>query len=156
MNEDPLQKHSLMKVLLLVKLMRVNCRLWYELQTNILIIGSGGAGNNTLLRLYKEGMTSLELLAVNTDAQHLLNTSVPHRMLIGKVLTKGLGAGSEPNIGEGAAEEARHEILKLVECRHRFSHGGLGGGTGTGSLPVVPNWLKKAALTIAIVTLPLQ
>ena len=70
-----------------------------RLQTNILIIGSGGAGNNTLLRLYKEGMTSLELLAVNTDAQHLLNTSVPHRMLIGKVLTKGLGAGSEPNIG---------------------------------------------------------
>ena len=83
-----------------------------RLQTNILIIGSGGAGNNTLLRLYKEGMTSLELLAVNTDAQHLLNTTVPHRMLIGKVLTKGLGAGSEPNVGEGAAEEARHEILE--------------------------------------------
>ena len=55
-----------------------------KLKTNILIIGSGGAGNNTLLRLYKEGMTSIELLAINTDAQHLLNTSIPHRMLIGK------------------------------------------------------------------------
>ena len=70
-----------------------------KLKTNILIIGSGGAGNNTLLRLYKEGMTSIELLAVNTDAQHLLNTSIPHRMLIAKQLTKGLGAGSEPTVG---------------------------------------------------------
>jgi Cell division GTPase len=59
-----------------------------KLKTNILIIGSGGAGNNTLLRLYKEGMTSIELLAVNTDAQHLLNTSIPHRMLIGKHLRR--------------------------------------------------------------------
>ena len=58
-----------------------------KLKTNILIIGSGGAGNNTLIRLYKEGMTAIELLAVNTDAQHLLNTSIPHRMLIGKQLT---------------------------------------------------------------------
>ena len=127
-----------------------------RLQTNILIIGSGGAGNNTLLRLYKEGMTSLELLAVNTDAQHLLNTSVPHRMLIGKVLTKGLGAGSEPNVGEGAAEEARHEILEA--CRDAdivFLTGGLGGGTGTGSLPVIAKLAKESgALTIAIVTLP--
>ena len=77
-----------------------------RLQTNILIIGSGGAGNNTLLRLYKEGMTSLELLAINTDAQHLLNTHVPHRMLIGKVLTKGLGAGADPIVGKDAAEES--------------------------------------------------
>ena len=127
-----------------------------RLQTNILIIGSGGAGNNTLLRLYKEGMTSLELLAVNTDAQHLLNTTVPHRMLIGKILTKGLGAGSEPNVGEGAAEEARSEILEA--CRDAdivFLTGGLGGGTGTGSLPVIAKLAKESgALTIAIVTLP--
>ena len=118
-----------------------------RLKTNILIIGSGGAGNNTLLRLYKEGMTSLELLAVNTDAQHLLNTNVPHRMLIGKVLTKGLGAGSEPNVGEGAAEEARHEILEA--CRDAdivFLTGGLGGGTGTGSLPVIAKQQKKVEL----------
>ena len=60
-----------------------------KLKTNILIIGSGGAGNNTLTRLYKEGMTAIELLAVNTDAQHLLNTPIPHRMLIGKKLTRG-------------------------------------------------------------------
>ena len=67
-----------------------------KLKTNILIVGSGGAGNNTLSRLYKEGLTTIELLAVNTDAQHLLNTPIPHRLLIGKALTKGLGAGSEP------------------------------------------------------------
>ncbi|SVB44172.1 uncharacterized protein METZ01_LOCUS197026, partial [marine metagenome] len=57
-----------------------------KLKTNILIVGSGGAGNNTLTRLYKEGLTTIELLAVNTDAQHLLNTPIPHRLLIGKVL----------------------------------------------------------------------
>jgi len=127
-----------------------------KLQTNILIIGSGGAGNNTLSRLYKEGLTTIELLAVNTDAQHLLNTPIPHRLLIGKVLTKGLGAGSEPNIGEGAAEEARIELLEAChEADIVFLTGGLGGGTGTGSLPVIGQLAKeRGALTIAIVTLP--
>ncbi len=127
-----------------------------KLKTNILIIGSGGAGNNTLSRLYKEGLSTIELLAVNTDAQHLLNTSIPHRLLIGKVLTKGLGAGSEPNIGEGAAEEARIELLEAChEADIVFLTGGLGGGTGTGSLPVIGQLAKeRGALTIAIVTLP--
>ena len=127
-----------------------------KLKTNILIIGSGGAGNNTLSRLYKEGLTTIELLAVNTDAQHLLNTPIPHRLLIGKVLTKGLGAGSEPNIGEGAAEEARIELLEAChEADIVFLTGGLGGGTGTGSLPVIGQLAKeRGALTIAIVTLP--
>ena len=72
-----------------------------NLSTNILIIGAGGAGNNTLDRLYREGIDSVEMLALNTDAQHLLATRVPHRMLIGKQLTKGLGAGAEPRLGEG-------------------------------------------------------
>jgi cell division protein FtsZ len=121
-----------------------------------LIIGSGGAGNNTLTRLYKEGMNSIELLALNTDAQHLLNTPIPHRMLIGKQLTKGLGAGSEPGTGEGAAEEARTELLEACQDADIiFLTGGLGGGTGTGSLPVIARLAKeKGALTIAIVTLP--
>ena len=127
-----------------------------KLKTNILIIGSGGAGNNTLTRLYKEGMNSIELLALNTDAQHLLNTPIPHRMLIGKQLTKGLGAGSEPGTGEGAAEEARAELLEACQDADIiFLTGGLGGGTGTGSLPVIARLAKeKGALTIAIVTLP--
>jgi len=127
-----------------------------KLKTNILIIGSGGAGNNTLTRLYKEGMNSIELLALNTDAQHLLNTPIPHRMLIGKKLTKGLGAGSEPGTGEGAAEEARTELLEACQDADIiFLTGGLGGGTGTGSLPVIARLAKeKGALTIAIVTLP--
>ena len=121
-----------------------------------MIIGSGGAGNNTLTRLYKEGMNSIELLALNTDAQHLLNTPIPHRMLIGKQLTKGLGAGSEPGTGEGAAEEARSELLEACQDADIiFLTGGLGGGTGTGSLPVIARLAKeKGALTIAIVTLP--
>ena len=127
-----------------------------KLKTNILIIGSGGAGNNTLNRLHKEGMTTIELLAVNTDAQHLLNTSVPHRMLIGKELTRGLGAGSEPSIGEGAAEEARSDLLHACsDADIVFLTGGLGGGTGTGSLPIIAKLAKeRGALTIAIVTLP--
>ena len=127
-----------------------------KLKTNILIIGSGGAGNNTLTRLYKEGMTAIELLAVNTDAQHLLNTPIPHRMLIGKKLTRGLGAGSEPSTGEGAAEEARPELLQACQDADIvFLTGGLGGGTGTGSLPVIARLAKeRGALTIAIVTLP--
>ncbi len=127
-----------------------------KLKTNILIIGSGGAGNNTLTRLYKEGMTTIELLAVNTDAQHLLNTPIPHRMLIGKKLTRGLGAGSEPSIGEGAAEEARLDLLEACQDADIvFLTGGLGGGTGTGSLPVLAKIAKeRGALTIAIVTLP--
>ena len=127
-----------------------------KLKTNILIIGSGGAGNNTLTRLYKEGMTAIELLAVNTDAQHLLNTLIPHRMLIGKKLTRGLGAGSEPSVGEGAAEEARLDLLEACQDADIvFLTGGLGGGTGTGSLPVLAKIAKeRGALTIAIVTLP--
>ena len=121
-----------------------------------MIIGSGGAGNNTLTRLYKEGMTAIELLAVNTDAQHLLNTPIPHRMLIGKKLTRGLGAGSEPSVGEGAAEEARLDLLEACQDADIvFLTGGRGGGTGTGSLPVLAKIAKeRGALTIAIVTLP--
>ena len=126
------------------------------LQTNILILGAGGAGNNTLERLYREGIDGVELLAVNTDAQHLLNARVPHRLLIGRQLTKGLGAGSDPRKGEGAAEEAREEMLNACHGADIvFLTGGLGGGTGTGSLPVLARTAKEQqALTIAIVTLP--
>ena len=127
-----------------------------NLSTNILIIGAGGAGNNTLERLYREGIDGVEMLAVNTDAQHLLAARGPHRMLIGKQLTKGLGAGAEPRLGEGAAEEARDDLLNAChEADIVFLTGGLGGGTGTGALPVIARFAKeKQALTIAIVTLP--
>ena len=127
-----------------------------NLSTNILIIGAGGAGNNTLERLYREGIDGVEMLALNTDAQHLLAARVPHRMLIGKQLTKGLGAGAEPHLGEGAAEEARDDLLNAChEADIVFLTGGLGGGTGTGALPVIARFAKeKQALTIAIVTLP--
>ena len=94
--------------------------------------------------------------SIDVDAQHLLNTSVPHRMLIGKELTRGLGAGSEPSIGEGAAEEARSDLLHACsDADIVFLTGGLGGGTGTGSLPIIAKLAKeRGALTIAIVTLP--
>ena len=126
------------------------------LQTNILILGAGGAGNNTLERLYREGIDGVEMLAVNTDAQHLLAARVPHRLLIGRQLTKGLGAGSDPGKGEGAAEEAREELLNACHGADIvFLTGGLGGGTGTGALPVMARSAKEQqALTIAIVTLP--
>ena len=127
-----------------------------RLQTNILILGAGGAGNNTLERLYREGIDGVEMLAVNTDAQHLLAARVPHRLLIGRQLTKGLGAGSDPSKGEGAAEEAREELLNACHGADIvFLTGGLGGGTGTGALPVMARSAKEQqALTIAIVTLP--
>ena len=126
------------------------------LRTNILIIGAGGAGNNTLERLCREGIDGVEMLAVNTDAQHLLAARVPHRLLIGRTLTKGLGAGSDPSKGEGAAEEARDELLDACHGADIvFLTGGLGGGTGTGALPIVARLAKEQqALTIAIVTLP--
>ena len=126
------------------------------LQTNILILGAGGAGNNTLERLYREGIDGVEMLAVNTDAQHLLNARVPHRLLIGRQLTRGLGAGSDPGNVEGAAEEEREELLNACHGADIvFLTGGLGGGTGTGALPVMARSAKEQqALTIAIVTLP--
>ncbi len=126
------------------------------LTPKIKVIGCGGAGTNTIERCFEAKIYGAELIALNTDAQHLLHAKVPHKVLIGKHVTKGLGAGSLPEKGREAALESESEIKKVVEGADIvFITCGLGGGTGTGSAPVVAKISKESgALTLAIVTLP--
>ncbi len=122
----------------------------------IKIIGVGGGGNNSLNRMKEIGIKGGELIAINTDAQDLLYTDADHKILIGKELTQGLGAGSNPKIGEEAAKESMSEIKKKLSGSDMvFITCGLGGGTGTGAAPEIAKVAKKeGALTIAVVTLP--
>ena len=131
-------------------------RLLTGLKTNIKIFGLGGAGSNTIDRLVEAGVMGVELYACNTDAQHLLIVRAPHKLLLGRRTTKGLGAGAIPQIGEVAAKESEEELKKfLTGADLVFVTCGLGGGTGTGSAHVVAHLAKEmAALTIAVCTLP--
>lgn len=125
-------------------------------QTRIRVVGCGGGGNNTISRLMESEVNGIETLAINTDAQDLLAATADDKILIGQNITKGLGAGSNPQIGEDAARENQPEIEEaLLNSDLVFVTCGLGGGTGTGSAPVVAEMAKKTgALTISIVTLP--
>ncbi len=128
-----------------------------RLRVRIKIIGCGGAGSNTISRLAEEGVTGADLIAINTDASHLLEINAPKKMLIGKNKTRGgLGTGAIPSIGEEAAIEDLPNIQKIVQrCDIVFVTCGLGGGTGTGAAPVVAKAAKDAnALVISTVTLP--
>ncbi len=127
-----------------------------ELRTVIKVIGVGGSGCNTITRMFEEGIEGAELIAVNTDAQHLCYTKAHKRLLIGKRRTRGLGAGSLPQVGEEAARESEEEIKRIVEGADMvFITCGLGGGTGTGAAPVIAEAAQEAgALTIAVVTFP--
>jgi cell division protein FtsZ len=122
----------------------------------IRVFGVGGGGNNTLTRMKEIGIKDAQLIAVNTDAQDLLYTYADDKILIGRELTHGIGAGSNPSIGEEAAKENEHEIKQKMQGADMvFITCGLGGGTGTGAAPVVADVAKKlGALTIGIVTLP--
>lgn len=124
--------------------------------TRISVIGCGGAGSNTVTRMMDEGIEGTTLFAVNTDAMHLATVKADHRILIGRQRTRGLGAGSYPQVGEEAALESEHDIRRAVEDSDMvFITAGLGGGTGTGCAPVVARAAhEEGALTIAIVTLP--
>jgi cell division protein FtsZ len=126
------------------------------LTTTIKVIGCGGAGTNTISRCIASQITGAEFIAINTDAQHLLITESPNKVLIGRHLTKGLGAGSLPQIGEEAAKESEQDIRTAIgHVDMVFVTCGLGGGTGTGASPVVAQIAKEAgALTIGVVTLP--
>ncbi|MBN1539394.1 MAG: cell division protein FtsZ [Candidatus Thermoplasmatota archaeon] len=131
-------------------------RVLATLRTNIKIVGCGGGGSNTINRIVEEGIIGADLFAINSDAQHLLTIHAPHKMLIGKRTTRGLGAGASPKIGKESALEAEEELRsKLMGSDMVFVTCGLGGGTGTGSAPVVAEIAKQlGALTIAVVTKP--
>ena len=125
-------------------------------KAKVRVFGIGGGGGNTLSRMKEIGVTGAELIGINTDAQDLLYTDADTKVLIGKELTNGLGAGSNPKIGEEAARESEQELKKKLEGADMvFITCGLGGGTGTGATPVVADIAKKLGiLTIGIVTLP--
>lgn len=125
-------------------------------KATIKVVGCGGAGNNTVTRLAEVGVKGAEIIAINTDAQDLLYTTSDRKVLIGKETTKGLGAGSIPKIGEEAAHEQEQEIKDIVKDADMiFVTCGLGGGTGTGSIPVVAETSKKTgSLTVGVVTMP--
>jgi len=127
-----------------------------SLTTTIKVVGCGGAGTNTITRCFGAGINGADLIAVNTDAQHLLLAESPYKILIGRHLTRGLGAGSLPQIGEEAAKESEQDIRDaIVPSDMVFITCGLGGGTGTGCAPVVAQIAREAgALTIGVVTLP--
>jgi len=125
-------------------------------KAKIKVIGTGGAGNNTINRVTEVGVTGAETIAINTDAQDLLYTNADIKVLIGREITNGLGAGSIPKVGEEAARESEQEIKKRLQGADMvFITCGLGGGTGTGSAPVIAEIAKKmSCLTVGIVTLP--
>ena len=125
-------------------------------KATIKVVGTGGAGNNTINRICEVGVTGAEIIAINTDAQDLLDTTADKKILIGKEVTKGLGAGSVPKLGEEAARESEREIKDALRNGDMvFITCGLGGGTGTGSAPIIAEIAKKSgALTVGVVTIP--
>ena len=126
------------------------------LRPAIKIVGCGGAGCNTIDRCFDARIHGADLYALNTDAQHLLHIKSPHKLLIGKRTTRGLGAGSQPQIGEQAAIETEEEIrIILQDAQMVFVTCGMGGGTGTGTAPYVGKLAAEMGkLTLAIVTFP--
>jgi len=124
----------------------------------IVVIGIGGAGNNTVSRLMESGITSAECIAVNTDAIHLQASKANQKILIGERLTNGLGVGGDPKLGRAAGEESRkliEELLTNVDIV--FITAGLGGGTGTGAAPMIAEIAKrKGALTVGVMTTPFK
>ncbi len=127
-----------------------------ELQTNITVVGCGGAGGNTVDRMAEEGIHGAKLVAANTDVQHLVGIEADTKILMGEQKTEGRGAGSLPQVGEEAAIESQEEIIDSIDGSDMvFVTAGLGGGTGTGSAPVVAKAARESgALTISIVTTP--
>jgi cell division protein FtsZ len=122
----------------------------------IRVVGIGGSGSNAINHMINSNVKGVEFIAINTDAQDLQNSQAKKKVHIGKNLTRGLGAGGDPDSGKRAAEETQEEILEtLRDSDMVFIAGGLGGGTGTGAAPIVARLAKEAgALTVGIVTKP--
>lgn len=122
----------------------------------IKVVGVGGAGNNALNHIVRGGVSGVEFIAANTDMAHLELSEASTRIILGKELTKGLGAGADPEIGFKSAQESRDEIAAALEGADMvFLAAGMGGGTGTGASPVIASVAKESgALVVAVVTLP--
>ncbi|MBI5228671.1 cell division protein FtsZ [Candidatus Micrarchaeota archaeon] len=125
-------------------------------QVRISVVGVGGAGTNTVSRLYRMGIKSAKTIAINTDANHLKLVEADKKVLIGATMTKGLGAGGFPEVGMKAAEQARDKLAELVGGSELiFLTAGMGGGTGTGASPVIAEIAKQqGAIVVAMVTFP--
>lgn len=123
---------------------------------NIKVIGVGGGGGNAVNRMVKAGLKGIEFISVNTDAQALYHSEAPTKINVGRATTRGLGAGSNPDIGRQAAEESLDEIRDAIEGSDMvFITCGLGGGTGTGASPVIADLAREMGiLTVAVVTKP--
>jgi cell division protein FtsZ len=123
---------------------------------SIKVMGIGGGGGNAANRMVSAKVEGVDFIAINTDAQALYHSQAPHRINIGKALTKGLGAGSTPEIGKKAAEESSEELKAAIEGADMvFITCGMGGGTGTGAAPVIADIAKELGiLTVAVVTKP--
>ena len=123
---------------------------------NIIVIGCGGAGGNAVNRMIEAELKGVHFIALNTDAQALHMSNAQTKIQVGEKLTKGLGAGSDPSIGQRSAEESREEIKAALEGADMvFITAGMGGGTGTGAAPVVAEIAKELqALTVGVVTKP--
>lgn len=126
--------------------------------TRIVVVGTGGGGCNTATRLKEVGIAGAQVIAMNTDAKHLAVTKADKKILLGRELTRGLGAGGFPDVGKKAAEESKNDIrAALQDCDLLFLTCGLGGGTGTGSAPVIAYMAREVgAIVIAAVTLPFK
>jgi len=125
-------------------------------RAKITVVGTGGAGNNTISRLNEIGIEGARTITVNTDAQDLFYSRADKKLLLGRQICGGLGAGGEPTVGEECAEESEEDIREELEGSDMvFVTCGLGGGTGTGSAPIISKISKKAgALTVAVATMP--
>jgi cell division protein FtsZ len=128
----------------------------HELKPRITVFGVGGAGGNAVNNMIESGLEGVEFVVANTDAQALLQNGATKRVQMGTALTQGLGAGSQPQIGAAAAEEALPEILDHLAGAHMaFITAGMGGGTGTGAAPVIARAAKEQGiLTVGVVTKP--
>ena len=122
------------------------------------VVGVGGAGNNVVNRMVKSGTQGVEFISVNTDKQALAVSSADQKIQIGEKLTKGLGAGAKPEVGEQAAQESTEDIKQVMQGADMvFVTCGMGGGTGTGAAPVVAKLAKdKGILTVGVVTKPFR
>ena len=129
-----------------------------ESSAKIIVIGVGGAGNNAVNRMVEEAIGGVEFVGVNTDKQALTLCNAPTVLQIGEKITKGLGAGAQPEVGQKAAEESIEEVKKIIEGADMvFVTCGMGGGTGTGAAPVIAGAAKEMGiLTVGVVTKPFR